>query len=315
VKKFIKIFLFYILMSEKIFISIACFMDSDIINTINDCIDKAKNPDNLVFGICYQCEDNDNLLEKYENKENFRIIKMNWKDAKGPAYARALIYDLFKNEDYYFQIDCHTRFFKNWDEKILFNYNLCKKINNKAIISYYPINVNNVNNEKMLKNIANISTVREVTLHGGIKTHGRYISVGGSPTKSWGISAAMLFFDKEIYHLIPFDKNIYFGLQFEEQVVLACRYWTNGVDIFTPIEHIISTEYITNRKRQKRHLLIDTKKKKQSFERLCHLMKLNKNSEYDETTYLGQTRSVKQYYKYLNIYDKVKTLFKNNYLD
>ena len=70
--------------------------------------------------------------------------------------------------------------------------------------------------------------------------------------KSWGVSAAMLFFDKKAYNDIPFDKDIYFGLQFEEQVVLAARYWTSGYDIFTPSKHIIGTEYITNRKRQKK---------------------------------------------------------------
>ena len=39
---------------SKIFISIASFMDNDIVNTIEDCLNKAKNPDNIVFGICSQ---------------------------------------------------------------------------------------------------------------------------------------------------------------------------------------------------------------------------------------------------------------------
>ena len=32
---------------SKIFVSIACFMDNDIVNTIEDCLNKAKHPDNI----------------------------------------------------------------------------------------------------------------------------------------------------------------------------------------------------------------------------------------------------------------------------
>ena len=47
---------------SKIFVSIACFMDNDIVNTIEDCLNKAKYSDNIVFGICLQSEDDDGLL-------------------------------------------------------------------------------------------------------------------------------------------------------------------------------------------------------------------------------------------------------------
>jgi len=302
-------------MTKKIFISIACFLDNDIINTIEDSLTKAKNPENLVFGVCLQYDPEDNFFEKYENHPQIRIHKMHWSEARGPGYSRGIIYDMFQ-EDYFFQIDCHTRFFQDWDEKILNCFYECKKINNKAIISYYPVNINNMYKKELERTIINISTVRCIDLRMGIKTHGRYVNLNSCPKKSWGISAAMLFFDKQAYNEVVFDKDIYFGLQFEEQVVLSARYWTHGYDIFTPSQHIIGTEYITNRKRQKHSLRRIHNLHEETYNRLCHIMKLKYDKKYInvKNSRLGNVRTIEDYYKMLKIYDKVKTVYPNNYL-
>jgi hypothetical protein len=302
--------------NKKIFVSIACFMDYDIINTINDCLKKAKNPKNIIFGICLQYDVNDNFLKDYDNNKQFKIHKMNYKEAKGPAYARAIIYNMFNNEDYFFQIDCHTRFFDSWDIKLIESFEKCKKISSKSIISYYPINIIDMNNENKLSQIANISHVRCIDLNHGIKTHGKYISIKECPKKSWGISGAMLFFDKQAHKEIKYDSEIYHGVQFEEQLVLACKFWTHGYDIFSPDNHIIATEYLTNIDRLKVKPYIDSFKKKETYNRLCHIMKLNYNEIYlnKYNSYLGNVRTVEDYYKMLKIYDKVKKIFENNYL-
>jgi GR25 family glycosyltransferase involved in LPS biosynthesis len=307
------IYLTYIM--SKIFVSIACFMDKDIINTINDCLLKAKYPNNLTLGICLQYDTDDDFLKMYDNNPQFKIIKMRWKEAKGPAYARGLIYELFSNETYFFQVDCHTRFFSNWDINLINCLSECKKLNKKSIISHYPININNMNDVNSLKQIANISTVRCIDSQLGIKTHGRFIDINNTPKESWGISAAMLFFDRQAYIDVPFDKEIYHGEQFEEQVVLAARYWTHGYNIYTPTKHIISTEYITNTSRFKERPLINQDSKKTTFQRLTHLLKLDYNPIYDQDNYLGNERTIQDYYKLLGIFDKVKDIFPNPYLN
>lgn len=300
---------------STIFLSIACFMDNDIVNTIEDCLSKSKHSNNIVFGICLQAEEDDKYLDKYKDNKQFKIKRINWSEARGPTYARGIIFDMFSDEDYFFQIDCHTRFYEDWDEKIIKCFSDCKKINNKAIISHYPVNINDM--EKNDDIIVNISTVRCIDINMGIKTHGRFIKRSECPMKSWGLSAAMLFFDQKAYHDIPFDKDIYFGLQFEEQVVLAARYWTHGYDIFTPDEHIIATEYITNRKRQKRSVPHIPNLHKETYNRLCHIMKLKFIDKYNNSinSRLGNERSIEDYYKMLNIYDKVKTIYPDNWLD
>ena len=174
-----------------------------------------------------------------------------------------------------------------------------------------------MNDEKHEKQIANITTIRCIDKNAGIKTHGRFININDAPKTSWGISAAMLFFDREAYYEVPFDKEIYHGLQFEEQVVLAARYWTHGYDIFTPTQHILGTEYLTNVNRQKEKPPISHSLKMETYHRLLHVMKLQYNEKYCNYNpkYMGTQRSLKEYYEMLNkYYEEINKVFPNNFI-
>ena len=52
---------------SKIFIQIASYRDPQLIPTIEDCLQHADNPDNLVFGLCRQFHPDDDFdnLDKY----------------------------------------------------------------------------------------------------------------------------------------------------------------------------------------------------------------------------------------------------------
>ena len=47
----------------KIFVQIASYRDPELLPTIRDCIDKAKYPENLTFGICLQRDENESMGE------------------------------------------------------------------------------------------------------------------------------------------------------------------------------------------------------------------------------------------------------------
>ena len=63
---------------NNIFLSIACFLDKDIINTIENCLEKAKNPENLVFGICLQYDPNDQSQESLLLTGDLNIADVEW---------------------------------------------------------------------------------------------------------------------------------------------------------------------------------------------------------------------------------------------
>ncbi len=45
----------------KIFVQIASYRDPELLPTIRDCIDKAKYPENLTFGICWQHDETESF--------------------------------------------------------------------------------------------------------------------------------------------------------------------------------------------------------------------------------------------------------------
>jgi hypothetical protein len=65
--------------NQRIFVQIAAYRDPELIPTIKDMIDRADNPENLRFGICWQYhpedEYNDDMFE-FMNDDRFQIIKV-----------------------------------------------------------------------------------------------------------------------------------------------------------------------------------------------------------------------------------------------
>ena len=99
-------------MKGKIFIQIASYRDPQLIITIEDAIKNAKNPNNLVFGICrqYHPDDKFDSLEEFKGDKRFRVIDVLYTESKGVCCARHQVQQLYKGEEYTLQIDSHMRF-------------------------------------------------------------------------------------------------------------------------------------------------------------------------------------------------------------
>ena len=306
----------------SIFVSIACLLDPDIVNTIRDCFDKAYYKNRIKIGIYYQKDFNKpDLLEPLEKLYNLKIIRISWDQAQGPMYARNRILSLITDEKYFFQIDCHTRFFQDWDQKIIHEYNLALEQSKNPVISYYPININNVDNPSHTSKIYHIATFREISKK-GVKTSGRIINVPIKPKKGIGVTAAMLFMPCKVVLEVPIDPNLPFALHSGEQLLYAIRLWTRGYDFFTPSQHIISTEYITNKERI--HLKYRSVLNKKSnnispyvWKKVKYLLGLTTLNEVpdkykkpnDQIWMEGNIRTLKDYYLMVGIYNKLKTIF------
>ena len=105
----------------KIFVQIASYRDPELLPTLKDCINNAKYPENLVFGICRQYHPDDKFddLSEYENDERFKILNVPHLESKGVCWARNQVQQLYNDEDYTLQIDSHMRFEKDWDETLI----------------------------------------------------------------------------------------------------------------------------------------------------------------------------------------------------
>jgi hypothetical protein len=115
----------------KIFIQIASYRDPQLVPTIKDCIEKAKNPKKLVFSIAWQhsTEDAWDNLDEFKNDKRFRIIDIDYKDSQGACWARNQLQQQYSGEEYTLQLDSHHRFVENWDVECI---NMIKQLQDKG---------------------------------------------------------------------------------------------------------------------------------------------------------------------------------------
>ena len=312
--------------AAKIFVSIACLDDTDVVDTVADIFAKAGIPERIIVGICLQIEPNDPSYQALGNYANVRISTMHFEDAKGPIFARYCCEKLMQDEDYYLQIDCHSRFLNNWDEDLIAELQKCQRISSRAVISHYPIAISNMANSEKLGKIGHVNRFRQIDAQ-SIKSHGALVALPQSPEKALGISAALLFMESSAKKRIPYDPDLHFGLHAAEQVLYAARLWTNGYDIFTPTMHTVATQYEGSRDRIPADVKSAVAENRgnwpdQTWSKVKYLLALDTLEQVSAAYFdsvavhefeftMGKERSLLDYYRFCGIHQKLRSTYSN----
>lgn len=227
---------------DKIFVQIASYRDPELLPTIKDCIAKAKYPERLTFGICWQHSEEDEWdnLDEYKDNPNFTIMDVPWNESKGLCWARHHIQKMWKGEKYTMQIDSHHRFAEHWDEVLVNMMNLTGS--SKPILSSYA-------------GMYNPST-NELLNHEPYKMVGRNFTGGGTilfypeslpthehnnmPVKARFVSGHFFFTIGKHCQEYKYDPNLYFA---GDEISLSIRSFTLGYDLFHPHRLVIWHEY------------------------------------------------------------------------
>lgn len=222
----------------SIFISIVSYRDTELINTINDLINKSSDPDNLHFGIVIQ--DFEENIPDFSNIQNCLVIKMEPKDAKGVGYARSLAMGLYDKQDYYFQLDSHMRFVEDWDKLLIDQLDKAKTLENneRVIISSYPLPYTPgevfINKPYSKKDETTYPTRQSVRI--GVNENwiaGRILFKNpdiGYPEKSGIVLGCFLFSYGSLIKEVPYDPEISF---LGDEICFSVRAWTRGWDIYS----------------------------------------------------------------------------------
>jgi hypothetical protein len=223
----------------SIFVSIAAYRDPELGPTIEDCLTKARRPEQLRFGICWQ-----HALEEIApalfTDPRFQILDVDWRMSRGACWARAEIMKLWRGEDWFLQIDSHHRFVDGWDEKLL--------AQAAATGSAKPI----------------LTTYAPVFKPGAPESFGtaptsmafdRFTEDGlvlfrpaeldpeprcANPGRARFLSAHFLFAPGRFVEEVPYDPDLYF---IGEEISLTVRAFTHGYDLFHPSQIIVWHEY------------------------------------------------------------------------
>lgn len=102
----------------QIFISIASYRDVYLPFTIESAIANAVHPGRLIFGICWQYDESENL-DRYIYDPRFRIRKYPYSASLGYGWSRAEVQKLYGGEKYHLLIDSHSAFAPGWDENLI----------------------------------------------------------------------------------------------------------------------------------------------------------------------------------------------------
>lgn len=119
-----------------IFLSIASYRDSQVDETIKSALENADNPERVMIGLGLQ--DTTHYLNYIEecNFPNLRIDFTPYNEVRTVVGPRNdIINRLYCGEDYFFQVDSHTRFKKGWDNILI---GQIKALPERSIISTYP---------------------------------------------------------------------------------------------------------------------------------------------------------------------------------
>jgi hypothetical protein len=230
----------------RIFISIASYRDPQLVPTVRDCLAKARHPDQLRFGVCWQHGDDEEPLP-FRHDPRFRILDVDWRDSRGVGWARAEIMRLWDGEELYLQLDSHHRFAPGWDETI------CAEA--RAAASDRPL-------------LTTYAPAFEPGATGPLSAVPTRMELDGctddgipmfapccieeedrsTPLPSRFVSAHFCFAAGSFVADVPYDPDVYF---LGEEISLSIRAFTSGYDLFHPSQVIVWHHY--SRTGRRRH--------------------------------------------------------------
>lgn len=232
---------------DKIFVQIASYRDLQLIPTIEDMLKKAANPENLIFGICWQY-DKSEPINYYDNNPNFRISKYHYSKSEGLGWARAETNRLYDGEKFTLQIDSHHRFVNNWDKIIIEDFNHSKNISAKPIITTYCTPFDPESPSDSWNPIPCLMSQYEFSHDKLLMSMPWYIQdykERKSVIRARTISGHFYFTYGSFVEEVPYDPDIYFG-GYTEETTLSLRAFTSGYDFFSPYRMVMWHEYTRN---------------------------------------------------------------------
>lgn len=304
---------------NTIFVAIACYLDYEIKHTILDCINKAKHPENLRFGICLQYDENEgtdkHCLDFLESKLPVEVLKYHYTESEGGCWARNRAQCLYKGETYSLQVDSHTRFIQNWDEIVINDYNELKKTINKPLLSFLPPSYSRMDDKGIdfdFKHIDNLDRINHPKFeyisgeywpfYGGYSNEQ---NTGFKPSSVIVLYGGFVFTEGQWVVEVAQDPEHYYT---GEEFALTIRSYTKGYDIYTPSQ--IVAWHRSHIKTPKKHFNnnpeeIARTKHRHAIDRLKMLIEGNGDlGEYG----VGNIRTVDQYAEFAKIDFKTKTV-------
>lgn len=233
-------------MTNKIFVSMPSWRDPFVYETIKSAYNQAYDKTRLVFGVLFQgYPEDDWMIDTVQEKlpdAKIHIKKIHGDDA--PDYLcdikRAIIDNFMTDEKYYMQVDCHTKFRKNWDIMLETELAVANELFGKSIINSQTIYFNSWSDPLISDPLTSHAAIEEwegiskmLDFKYPISLNGRVvIKPDNMMIKEKFYNGNMVFSTAEYVKECPFPKGI--SQCFEQQTSML-RAWTAGYNVISPV--------------------------------------------------------------------------------
>jgi hypothetical protein len=261
--------------ADKIFVQIPSYRDTQLIPTLESLLKNASNCHRLEIWICWQHASTEKLPKRILRIPNLHVLDFHYKKSKGLGWARKILQEKWNNEPYSLLIDSHTRFTKNWDEKLIKMMLYLKKTkSSKPIIStlpppFYPDTYPSKRLNYPLKIFPKEYNYGLLTRFHGYPIHLYKWLKNPIPAKF--IAMGFLFTEGYFNVEIPVDPYIYF---FGDDITTALRAYSFGYDFFHP--HTVVAWHLYDRSTRVPHWEDNAKwykTDKKSYERVLSILR------------------------------------------
>lgn len=222
-----------------IFISIAAYRDPELVPTIRDCLNRARYPNDLRFGICWQHAAEEPVPPDFADRR-MRVIDVPWQDSRGACWARAEIMKLWGGEDFYLQLNSHHRFVQDWDALLLAHAErsgVTKPLLTTYAAPFDPAAAELEPGEPMQMDFDHFSSDGIPAFRPRVIPDWPTLQ---RPLRARFVAGGFVFTLGAFAGDVPYDPELYFH---GEEIMLAIRAFTHGYELFHPPEHILWHEY------------------------------------------------------------------------
>jgi hypothetical protein len=236
---------------SSIFIQISAYHDHELHKTIIDCIAKSSGVNSLSFGVHVCYKDIDDII--YINMPNIQYIKSQAPEGLGVGQGRYLANEFYNQEDYYLQVDAHTRFAQDWDINLIEDHTLYTKQGCKPILTSYPSGYHYKDSRIVYDQhptvvFADFEKNQDTNKTDFLHQTSMANEVGNIFTKA--LSAGHVFASGDIAKIKPNREMFNWG----EEFLTAIRFFTHGYDLMLPTKQNLYHLYYGDRPENQRRL-------------------------------------------------------------
>lgn len=220
----------------SIFVQIAAYHDYELPKTILNAIENSSGKHKIHFGIhnCYR-EPNHIFIPNVNVVEHvsLKVIESQAPENIGVGASRFMANSLYDGEDYYFQIDSHSRLVKNWDTGLvdcLREYQKCGV--KKPLLTAYPASYNY--DDCLTEHIPTYYELTNISFHEKPDFSDTFVphqtAVPITNQLAYSVSAGSIFTVGDFHKIAVNKKMAFWG----EEILIAARAYTHGYDLLVP---------------------------------------------------------------------------------